>query len=64
MPGRRIKLEELRSQRWFAPDTHRAFGHRSRMQEMGFAREEFLGKPVIGIVNTWVRHEYLPQPSA
>jgi dihydroxy-acid dehydratase len=31
----------------------RAFGHRSRTMEMGFAREDFAGKPVIAIVNTW-----------
>jgi len=53
MSQRRKQPDELRSFRWFGPDTHRAFGHRSRMQEMGFAREEFMGKPVIGIVNTW-----------
>ena len=45
--------EELRSHRWFGVDTMRAFGHRSRTYEMGFTREDFAGKPVIGIVNTW-----------
>ena len=49
----RKKLEDLRSHRWFGVDTMRAFGHRSRTMEMGFAREDFAGKPVIGIVNTW-----------
>ena len=47
------KPEELRSHRWFGVDNMRAFGHRSRTMEMGFAREDFAGKPVIGIVNTW-----------
>ncbi len=47
------KPEDLRSHRWFGVDTMRGFGHRSRMMEMGFAREEFVGKPVIAIVNTW-----------
>jgi len=45
--------ESLRSQRWFAPDTMRAFAHRQRTQQMGRRREEFMGKPVIAILNTW-----------
>ncbi|MEM8025962.1 IlvD/Edd family dehydratase [Morganella morganii] len=49
----RRDVSELRSQRWYAPETIRAFAHRQRTQQMGFAREEFLGKPVIGIINTW-----------
>jgi dihydroxy-acid dehydratase len=43
----------LRSQRWFAPDDLRSFGHRSRAKQMGYWREEFAGRPVIGIINTW-----------
>jgi dihydroxy-acid dehydratase len=31
----------------------RAFGHRSRALGMGYAREEFEGKPVVAILNTW-----------
>jgi len=46
-------LAELRSQRWFAADTIRGFAHRQRMQQAGLRREDFLGKPVIAIVNTW-----------
>ena len=49
----RKKPEDLRSHRWFGVDSMRAFGHRSRTMEMGFSREDFAGKPVIGIVNTW-----------
>src|SRR5215468_10783252 len=45
--------DTLRSARWFAPDDLRSFGHRSRMNQMGYAVEEFQGKPIIGIVNTW-----------
>jgi dihydroxy-acid dehydratase len=44
---------ELRSARWFAPDDFRSFGHRSRMKQMGYAAEEFAGRPVIAIINTW-----------
>jgi dihydroxy-acid dehydratase len=50
---RRKSLEQLRSQRWFARDDVRSFGHRSRAKQQGFAAEDFLGKPVIGILNTW-----------
>jgi dihydroxy-acid dehydratase len=50
---RRKSLEELRSQRWFAPQDLRSFGHRSRMLQMGYEREDFLGKPIVAIVNTW-----------
>ena len=47
------KPEDLRSYRWFGPDTMRGFSHRSRMQQLGYRREDFTGKPVIAIVNTW-----------
>ncbi len=49
----RKTLGDLRSQRWFAADDIRGFAHRQRTQQMGMRREEFMGKPVIGIVNTW-----------
>lgn len=45
--------EELRSARWFSGEDLRSFGHRSRAKQMGYAAEDFAGKPVIGIVNTW-----------
>ncbi|MDY8108143.1 L-arabinonate dehydratase [Fulvimarina sp. 2208YS6-2-32] len=47
------KPEDLRSARWFAPDDLRSFGHRSRMMQLGYAEEDFRGKPIIGILNTW-----------
>jgi len=47
------RLEDLRSQRWFGATDLRSFGHRSRALQMGYAREDFLNKPVIGIINTW-----------
>src|SRR5437667_543216 len=50
---KRKKLEELRSQRWFGTTDLRAFGHRSRMLQMGYEREDFLAKPVVAIINTW-----------
>ncbi len=50
---RKKKPEELRSHRWYGVQDLRAFGHRSRTKQMGFAAEDYGGKPVIGIVNTW-----------
>lgn len=49
----RKRPEDLRSYRWFGPDTMRGFSHRSRMKQIGYRREEFVGRPVIAIVNTW-----------
>jgi len=45
--------DQLRSARWFAPDDLRSFGHRSRAMQMGYAPQDWAGKPVIAIVNTW-----------
>ena len=47
------KPEQLRSARWFVADDLRSFGHRSRMMQMGYAPEDWAGRPVIGILNTW-----------
>ena len=45
--------DQLRSARWFAPDDFRSFGHRSRMNQLGFAAADYVGKPIIAVVNTW-----------
>jgi dihydroxy-acid dehydratase len=45
--------EQLRSHRWYGVKDKRAFGHRSRTAQMGFDAADYLGKPVIGIINTW-----------
>ena len=45
--------EQLRSRRWFGPADLRSFGHRSRAMQMGYAPEEWSGRPVIAILNTW-----------
>src|SRR5215210_1455782 len=50
---KRKALAELRSQRWFGATDLRSFGHRSRMLQMGYEREDFLNKPVVAIINTW-----------
>ncbi len=45
--------ESLRSARWFAPDDLRSFGHRSRVMQMGYSPEDWVGRPVIAVINTW-----------
>ncbi|MHA3976711.1 L-arabinonate dehydratase [Halovulum sp. GXIMD14794] len=47
------KYEDLRSARWLAPDDLRSMGHRSRAMQMGWAEEDWAGKPIIAIINTW-----------
>jgi dihydroxy-acid dehydratase len=49
----RKRPEELRSHLWFGVDDLRSFGHRSRAKQMGYGREDWGSKPVIGIINTW-----------
>jgi dihydroxy-acid dehydratase len=49
----RKTYEQLRSYRWFGVHDLRAFGHRSRIRQMGYGPEDYAGKPVIAIVNTW-----------
>jgi dihydroxy-acid dehydratase len=44
---------QRRSDRWFLSNDMRGFSHRQRTQQMGIRREEFMGRPVIAIVNTW-----------
>ncbi len=53
MTGRKKAYSDLRSARWMAPDDLRSFGHRSRTMQMGYAPEDWAGKPVIAILNTW-----------
>lgn len=45
--------EDLRSARWMAPDDFRSFGHRSRTMQMGYGPEDWEGRPIIAIINTW-----------
>ncbi len=50
---RRKQPEDLRSHRWYGVRDLRSFGHRSRTAQMGLSRDDYLGKPVIAILNTW-----------
>ncbi len=45
--------ETLRSARWLAANDFRSFNHRSRMMQMGYGKEDWEGKPIIAILNTW-----------
>lgn len=49
----RFSPEELRSFRWFGPNDLRTFGQRSRLRQMGLGPADWVGKPVIAILNTW-----------
>nr|WP_315595593.1 L-arabinonate dehydratase [uncultured Cupriavidus sp.] len=53
MTARKVTPDQLRSARWFAPDDLRSSGHRSRIMQMGYAPDEWMGKPLIAIINTW-----------
>ena len=45
--------DSLRSHRWLGVQDLRSFGHRSRLRQIGYDGEDFGGKPVIAILNTW-----------
>ncbi|HJO86140.1 MAG TPA: L-arabinonate dehydratase [Rhodospirillales bacterium] len=47
------KLEDLRSQRWYGPNTMRGVSARARSRQMGFGPDDINNKPRIGIINTW-----------
>jgi dihydroxy-acid dehydratase len=49
----RKTADQLRSHRWFGAQDLRSFGHRSRLRQIGYDAEDWRGKPVIGIINTW-----------
>jgi dihydroxy-acid dehydratase len=46
-------MNKLRSARWLDHDDLRSFGHRSRLMQMGYGLEDWNGRPVIAIINTW-----------
>lgn len=45
--------KKLRSQEWFGGNDKMGFVHRSWMRNQGYPDDQFRGKPVIGICNTW-----------
>jgi dihydroxy-acid dehydratase len=50
---RRKSPQTLRSHRWLGAQDLRAFGHRSRMAQMGLDHADYAGKPMIAVINTW-----------
>jgi dihydroxy-acid dehydratase len=44
---------DLRSARWLGRDDFRSFNHRSRVMQLGYARQDWEGRPIIAIINTW-----------
>ena len=46
-------MEELRSRKWFGKEGKDGFIYRAWMKNQGIPDDEFEGKPVIGICNTW-----------
>jgi dihydroxy-acid dehydratase len=53
MDTRKKTPTDLRSHRWFGRSDLRSFGHRSRTKQAGFSADDYAGKPVIAILNTW-----------
>ena len=53
MSERKTSPEQLRSHRWYGVKDLRSFGHRSRTLQIGYSRQDFAGKPVIALINTW-----------
>jgi len=47
------KNRPLRSQAWFARQDKMGFYYRSWLKNRGFPQDQFDGRPVIGICNTW-----------
>ncbi|GGG30516.1 L-arabinonate dehydratase [Chelatococcus composti] len=45
--------KKLRSQEWFGKQDKHGFLYRSWMKNRGFPQDQFDGRPVIGICNTW-----------
>jgi L-arabonate dehydrase len=51
--NRRKKPEELRSQQWFGRQDRDGFAYRSWLKGKGIPNDQFEGRPVIGICNTF-----------
>ena len=52
-PKQSKQRRKLRSESWFGRGDRDALVHRSWMKNQGFPHDLFIGKPVIGICNTW-----------
>lgn len=53
MTGRK-RPEELRSHQWYGTEGQlRTWSHNARMRQLGYEAEEYRGRPVIAVLNTW-----------
>ena len=52
----------LRSQAWFGRQDKMGFYYRSWLKNRGFPQDQFDGRPVIGICNTWSELDALQLP--
>jgi len=48
-----MSAKKLRSEAWFARQDKMGFYYRSWLKNRGFPQDQFEGRPVIGICNTW-----------
>ena len=53
MSNRSSRKKPLRSTQWFGRHDRDALVHRSWMKNQGIPHDQFDGRPVIGICNTW-----------
>ena len=50
----RKRPEELRSHQWYGSEGQlRTWSHNARMRQLGYEAEEYRGRPVIAVLNTW-----------
>ena len=53
----------LRSQQWFGRQDRDGFAYRSWLKARGIPKDQFDGRPVIGICNTSVSYTHLTLPT-
>lgn len=50
----RLRPEDLRSHQWYGAEGQlRTWSHNARMRQLGYEAEEYQGRPVIAVLNTW-----------
>ncbi|MFE6893157.1 L-arabinonate dehydratase [Streptomyces sp. NPDC057694] len=50
----RLTPEQLRSHQWYGTEgALRTWSHNARMRQLGYESEEYRGRPVIAVLNTW-----------
>ncbi|MFJ8930481.1 L-arabinonate dehydratase [Streptomyces sp. NPDC102364] len=51
---RRLSPEQLRSHQWYGTEGQlRTWSHNARMRQLGYEGEEYEGRPVVAVLNTW-----------